>query len=188
MKRIFYPGCRIRRACPEASARLETYLKERYGIPAAGCCKQDYSLLDEPDSTAVLICNNCINDLAKVTANRSHEYVLELIDSDPDFPFPDHSGVTWVLQDCGHGYGSRPVDRTVRSLLKKMRIDYIEQPVSARVPFGMSGPEQERLVKANAASFPQEHVITYCGSCRLWMTQSGKKAVHILELLFPSTD
>ena len=188
MKKIFYPGCRIKRACPVASARLAEYLEERYHIPAAGCCKKDYTYLDEPDTTALLICNNCINDLAKVTANQKHEYVLDLIDRDETFPFPDYQGKRYVLQDCGHGYGDRPVDQTVRSLLQKMNIDYIEQPASSRVPYGMPTAEQEKLVKANAAGFAEEDVITYCGSCRLWMSQSGKRVVHVLELLFGGND
>ena len=185
MKKIFYPGCRIKAACPEASERLAEYLQRKYRIPAVGCCKVDYKELEEPDSTAVLICNNCINDLAGVTANRNHEYALDLIDQDDNFPYPDYEGKRYVLQDCGHGYGERPIDTTVRSLLKKMNIDYIEQPPTARVPYGMSMQEQEKLIKSNAASFPEADVITYCGSCRLWMKQSGKQVVHILELLFP---
>ena len=184
MKKIFYPGCRIRRACPTASALLENYLKTKYQIPAAGCCKEDYPLLEEPDSTALLICNNCINDLEQVTANRNHEYVLDLIDRDETFPFPDYQGKHYVLQDCGHGYGDRPVDQTVRSLLRKMHIDYRELPPAARIPYGMPSQQQKQLVQNNAASFAETDVITYCGSCRLWMNQSGKRAVHILELLF----
>ena len=184
MRKIFFPGCRIKRACPEASKKLADYVKRRYGLDAAGCCKVDYKLLDEPDSTAVLICNHCIYDLDCITDNKNHEYVLEMIDNDSEFEFPDYKGRKFVLQDCGHGYGDRPVDHIVRSLLKKMNVDYIEQEEDARIPFGSSFEEQEAMIRKNAASFDEEDVIVYCGGCRLHMVQNGKKPVHIIELLF----
>ena len=56
-RKIFFPGCRIKKACPEASRRLAEYLKKTYGLTAAGCCKEDFALLNEEGSTAVLICS-----------------------------------------------------------------------------------------------------------------------------------
>lgn len=184
MNRIYFPGCRIKKRYPEASAKLSAYLKETYGLEEAGCCKTDYLLLNQPDTEAVLICNNCIHDLSALTTNTRRTYVLDLIDQDPNFPFPDHSGKTYVLQDCGHGYGDQPADQTVRSLLKKMNITFREQPESARASFGLEGNAKAELIKANCESFPEEDVIVYCAICHLYMNQNGKNPVHILDLLF----
>ncbi len=48
-----------------------------------------------------------------------------------------------------------------------------------------SNPElYQRLYERRTAEMPQDHVVTYCGSCRGSMQAGGKDAVHILDLLF----
>ena len=42
----------------------------------------------------------------------------------------------------------------------------------------------ERVYTRRANDFNQNHIVTYCGSCRGTMQTAGKDAVHILDLLF----
>ena len=45
----------------------------------------------------------------------------------------------------------------------------------------------ERVFTRRAKDFTQDHIITYCGSCRGTMQASGKDAVHLLDLMFKPT-
>ena len=42
----------------------------------------------------------------------------------------------------------------------------------------------EKLYTRRAGDFNQDHILTYCGSCRGTMQTAGKDAVHILDLMF----
>ncbi len=51
-----------------------------------------------------------------------------------------------------------------------------------------SNPElYERVYTRRAGDFNQDHILTYCGSCRGTMQASGKDAVHMLDLIFGKT-
>lgn len=181
--KIYFPGCRIKAACPEASERLAQYMEKRHGLKAAGCCKTDYVKLKQ-DTAAVLICNNCIGDLEKNVSSLNPEFVLEYIDQDPDFPYPDYKGRSFLLQDCGHGYNEHPMDETVRSLMKKMNAEYVEMLPEERVMHGMSSAEHRDLCAANAEKYDMKDTVCYCGRCRLALLNAGKNSMHIIELLF----
>lgn len=45
----------------------------------------------------------------------------------------------------------------------------------------------EKIYTRRAADFNQDHIVTYCGSCRGTMQAAGKDAVHILDLMFGKT-
>ena len=51
-----------------------------------------------------------------------------------------------------------------------------------------SNPElYERVFTRRANDFNQDHILTYCGSCRGTMQAAGKDAVHLLDLIFKDT-
>lgn len=51
-----------------------------------------------------------------------------------------------------------------------------------------SNPELfERVYTRRATDFNQDHILTYCGSCRGTMQTAGKDSIHILDLLFGPT-
>ena len=51
-----------------------------------------------------------------------------------------------------------------------------------------SNPElYERVYTRRAGDFNQDHIVTYCGSCRGTMQAAGKDAVHILDLMYGDT-
>lgn len=50
----------------------------------------------------------------------------QVIDQDPDFPFPDYHGEEMTIQDCWIAFEKRPIQDAVRSLMRKMNIDAVE--------------------------------------------------------------
>ena len=183
MERIFFPGCRVKKNFPKASAKLASYMEEKHGLTADGCCRVNFEKLGR-DGTAVLICNNCSAELKSRGASEGREFVFELIDADPDFPFPDQSGRPYVLLDCAHGYCGRDMGKTVRSLLKKMHIDFRELPPDSKVPDGLTQAEHAAFVRKAMEAVPEEDIITYCGICNLYVNKSGKRSHYLAELLF----
>ena len=129
MAQIFFPSCKAKAAYPAASARLLEYLTDRWGVTAAGCCRVDHPSLTAED-VAVAVCNNCAAILEESSSVGQIRFVWELIDSDPDFPFPDYGGETITVQDCWLAVDRRQVQETVRSLLRKMNLQLAEQPES----------------------------------------------------------
>lgn len=178
MARIFFPGCRIKNRYTAGSEKLAQYMQSRWGLSPVGCCKVDTELLSS-DDTAVLICNNCSFELAKLGKDNPREFVYELIDSDESFPFPDYRGRKVAIQDCAHGYGKYNMDDTVRSLLGKMHIEFETLPI--KVP---AGAEDHMALAVQSASASHREVVTTCGICNLGILKSGRKSNLLLDLLF----
>lgn len=127
MTTIFFPSCKNKAAYPEACERLLAYLKAEEQFDAlAGCCREDRVLLG-PDDTALCICNACMAFCEESSDAGTLISVWEVIDADPGFDFPDHSGESYVLQDCWRAQGRQEVYEAVRSILDKMNIEIIEQ-------------------------------------------------------------
>ncbi len=126
MTRVFFPGCKVKRAYPEASEKLKaSVIEQGWADEVTGCCRVNHQKLTEED-TAVVICNNCSAMIDEDANNKDKITVWELIDSASDFPFPDYDGRTMALQDCGRAYDRPEVHDSIRSILKKMNIDVVE--------------------------------------------------------------
>lgn len=128
MTRVFFPGCKVKAKYPEASERLEKAVMDRgYVDEVTGCCRVNHQKLNS-DDTAVCICVNCMAMIDEDAANEKTVNVWQLIDADPDFPLPDHSGLTVSIQDCGRSYDRDGLHDSVRSLLGKMNVAVVEAP------------------------------------------------------------
>lgn len=119
MAEVFFPSCKILNACPKSSERLAAYIKSKFGVSPIGCCRQNYQKLTLQD-TAIVICNNCAAIMEENAAVGRIVFVWELIDSDPDFVFPDYHGEDITIQDCWRAHDKRNVQNAVRSILRKM--------------------------------------------------------------------
>ena len=183
MKEVYYPGCKIKGGYPETSQRITAYLKKNRHLEPAGCCKQDYGMMEDGD-TAVLICNNCVKDLTANTGEVPIHFVYEIIDEDTQFQYPDRTGEEWIIQDCGHGYQGHNMEGTVRSLLQKMHAAYQELPDERKVKDGMRAQEHISTVQNNEELFRKKHVVTYCGICNRYLLNDGIDAHMLAELLF----
>lgn len=125
MSLVFFPSCKVKTIYANASEKLRKYIQERYGIEPIGCCRVKHQQLT-PDDTAVVVCNNCSAILEESSQVKDIKFVWELIDSDENFPFPDYHGEVMTIQDCWVAFEKRHIQETVRSLLSKMNIQYLE--------------------------------------------------------------
>lgn len=84
-----------------------------------------------------------------------------------------HESVRWILDEMGYGWTE--IERNG----KNTRCCGVGGMVCS------SNTElYERVYTRRANDFNQNHIVTYCGSCRGTMQTAGKDAVHILDLLF----
>ena len=127
MGKIYLPSCKVKAKFAEPSRRLRLYLEEKEQVQTVGCCKVFCSKTG-PEDTAVVICNNCATFMEESSNVSGLEFVWEIIDKDPDFPFPDYHGERMTIQDCWRAYEKRNVQDAVRSLLRKMNIETVELP------------------------------------------------------------
>ena len=125
MSCIFLPSCKVKARYRVQSAKLQAYLEDRRQVRTVGCCKAFCGRISSADS-AVVICNNCAAILEESSAVSKIESVWEIIDSDPDFPFPDFHGEAMTIQDCWRAYEKRDMQNAIRSLCGKMHIAVAE--------------------------------------------------------------
>ncbi len=124
MAYLYFPSCKASEQFPEQSRKAEAYIEKRFGVGPAGCCRPGHKQLG-PDDTAVVVCNNCAAIIEENTPARI-EFLWQVIDSDPEFPFPDLGGERMTVQDCWIAFEKRPVQDAVRSLMRKMNIEIAE--------------------------------------------------------------
>lgn len=74
----------------------------------------------------MVVCNNCAAILGESSQAGEIKFVWEIIDQDPDFVFPDYHGAQMTIQDCWLAVEKRHVQENIRSLLRKMNIQYVE--------------------------------------------------------------
>lgn len=87
-----------------------------------------------------------------------------------------HESVRWILDQLGYRW--EEIERNG----KHTRCCGVGGMVCT------SNPElYERVYTRRANDFNQDHIVTYCGSCRGTMQAAGKDAVHILDLIFGPT-
>ncbi len=94
-------------------------------METVGCCKV-FCERTAPEDTAVIICNNCATIMEESSKVSKIDFVWELIDRDPNFPFPDYHGERMTIQDCWRAYEKRNVQDAIRSLMRKMNIEVVE--------------------------------------------------------------
>ena len=215
MANLYFPGCKVQGDFPAASEKLAAYIQSKRVVTPVGCCRVDHDKLT-PVDTAVVVCNNCANIIAESGDPGQIEFVWEIIDNDPEFPFPDYHGEKMTIQDCWLAVEKRHVQDAIRSLMRKMNIDVVElaenhektrfcgmnlvapcNPSNAKLApkryveegghmFQPIPPEEQAAYfQSYCAQFTTDRVVCYCKSCRGGLLKGGKKALHILELLFP---
>ena len=190
MANLYFPGCKVKGDFPAASEKLAAYIQSKRVVTPVGCCRVDHDKLT-PADTAVVVCNNCANIIAESGDPGQIEFVWEIIDNDPEFPFPDYHGdkmnidVVELAENhektrfCGMNLVA-PCNPSNAKLAPKRYVEeggHMFQPIPPE--------EQAAYFQSYCAQFTTDRVVCYCKSCRGGLLKGGKKALHILELLFP---
>ena len=134
---------------PELSGKIQKYIKERHGIEILRCCVPNHKVAEYeekmpegvfrdnwralqhcadfmPGETVYSLCHNCSNIIEETRPGVNVRSLWELILSDTDFKFSNHSGMKAVIQDCWRSKERSGEQQAVRQLLQKMGIDFIE--------------------------------------------------------------
>lgn len=204
---IYFPSCNFTTASPEAAQRLRGYLAQ--SMPVAGCCRVDKRPLSQAD-TAVYFCQACREVLEARQENRpSTQNLFVYLDGQPDFPWPDYSGLTAHIQDCWRDRAHPEIFDAVRSVLQKMGVQVVElaenragsvfcgnlhfQPQKPEniallaqypdTPLYKLPPEaQAALMAEQVEKYTCPLAVTYCNRCTAGVLAGGGKAVHLVEL------
>ena len=148
---IYIASCVFTSQFPELSLRIQNYVKDRFDLKVVRCCVPRYKIQefedkmpegkyrthwsDLPDSApfsaddeVYSLCHNCNNIIEEMHPGTRVRSLWELLDSDDSFPFPDYRGMKVTIQDCWRSRERLEEQETVRSLLRKMNIEYVEAP------------------------------------------------------------
>ncbi|MBV4417832.1 hypothetical protein KM792_05815 [Clostridium tyrobutyricum] len=146
---IYVASCVFTRENPALSVKIQNYLKKRFRMQIIRCCVPKYKLNEftvqmpewlqqrwrdtpdfksfTPDNKMVYVCHNCSAIFQETMPEIKRVSLWELILSDPEYPFPDYLHEKMTVQDCWRSYDNFSEQKAVRSLLKKMNIDIVEQ-------------------------------------------------------------
>ena len=80
----------------------------------------------QPGDEVWSVCHTCSNIIEEMHPGVAVHSLWELVDADPKFPFPDYSGLKVTVQDCWRSKERTEEQAAVRSLLGKMKIEYVE--------------------------------------------------------------
>lgn len=207
MNEIYFPSCNFTKASPEAAKRIRAYLKQR--MPAAGCCRVD-KLEYAPGITALYFCQACRETLEKrVPETCTPQNLFVYLTEDPDFAWPDYSGLTVTVQDCWRDRHHPEIFAAVRTALEKMHVSVMEMEENRErsvycgtLHFEPKNPDtiallaesedksisrmpqksQITLMKEQVEKFPCQPAVTCCNRCTAGIEMAGGKAVHLMEL------
>ena len=189
----FNPGCAIYLYRPELPDRmldlLRRNLDSRIGLHTT-CCRHNPQL----EEGAILInnCAGCDRRFRSLYRGVRTISYWEVLDSLPRLDLPDRTGLTVSVHDsCGYRHKPQ-VHRAVRNLLRRMHVELRESPFSGTRSvccgdnfYGLVPNEEvERRIQMRAGQLPCQDVVVSCIGCARAMTQAGKRAHYLPDLLF----
>ena len=144
----YISSCMFTRQFPDISKRIRDYILSKYDIECLRCCVPNWAVKEHEENMPCGIlyeewknmpqsevftqedhtwslCPNCINIIDEWRGAHVHS-LWELIDQDESFIFPDYSGLKVTIQDCWRLKERIEVQEAVRSILKKMNIEFVE--------------------------------------------------------------
>lgn len=150
MSREYYvASCLFTARFPKTSLAIQQYIAKQSRIQMVRCCIPNFRIREnaerindggarttwealptsadfQPGDRVYSLCYNCTNILDKQHEGLQLMSLWELIDGDPDFVFPDYSGMKVTVQDCWRSRDRAQEQEAVRHLLEKMNIGYVE--------------------------------------------------------------
>lgn len=148
-RQFYIASCLYTARFPQLSLKVLQYIRQHGGIDIVRCCIPNFRVKPNEErivdlqareawkqltpwgniasgDTVYSICHNCTNIIDEQVEGVNVLSIWELIDRDPDFVFPDYSGLKVTVQDCWRTRERRGEQDAVRSILKKMNIEFTE--------------------------------------------------------------
>ncbi len=214
VKRAFFPGCQLAGLSPDGVMAAYGALRDLFpgqtgillsccGAPARWAGREDlfaasmktlrasWEGLGKPEIVAA--CPACMDMLEEGLPEARTVSLWEVFDqSGLAVPALQGTAVLAPLDPCTAR--NRPgVRDAVRSLLRKAGAELVEPPYSGELAkccgFGglmsEANPELAKTVAGRRAAESPEDYAAYCAMCRDRLASAGKRALHLLDLLFP---
>ncbi|EFL50620.1 4Fe-4S ferredoxin iron-sulfur binding domain protein [Solidesulfovibrio fructosivorans JJ]] len=200
---------------PEAYAFLRQKLSGGVGL-ALGCCgapalwagrdplfeevvvafKAQWEKLGKP--RLITACSSCLSVFQQAAPEIPAVSLWQVMESETGLPetagFSPAAPV--AVHDSCTSRHNEPLQRAVRALLAKRGVTFEELPLSGRYTEccgfgGLAGNAHPQLAKAiterRAAASDKDFLAT-CAMCRDRLSHVGKRAYHLLDVLFPGQD
>jgi Fe-S oxidoreductase len=209
---IFYPGCQLAASSPEHVVEAYKYLIDNIREGAAvmlGCCgapadwagRQDLMLetagtfrrlwREAGNPTFILACSSCASVFERYTPEIPNISLWEVIDR---FGAPNKKtpGKTIAVHDACAARHNSQVQDSVRSIASKLgykitELKYSKENTKCCGYGGLvfyANREQEIAFADNRIGESEEDFLVYCAMCGDLFTERGKRAFHILDLVF----
>lgn len=146
--RYYIASCMFTSRFPELGMKIASYAESK-GLTVIRCCVPGWKVQKyvdrmpegsirerwaafphtaefKPGDEIYVLCANCNNIIEERNTGAKIYSIFELIDEDKDFRFPDFNGETVTLQDCWRWRQYENVQNSVRSLLKKMNMNFVD--------------------------------------------------------------
>ena len=213
-KQVFFPGCQLTASDPGAIERTYKYLCDNLsggtglmlrccGAPAdwsgqidmfgrkIESLERDWISLGRPQIIAA--CPSCIESLRKGLPEADIVSLWSVLSKEID-QFKQSKEITVSLQDPCSARHNHELMTDVRVLLSGMDISFNEPELSGAMTeccgFGglLSNANEPLAAKVSQrrADKLTDDGITYCAMCRDLIAKTGKRCMHMLDIIFPS--
>lgn len=96
---VYYePSCKVKAAHPDASAKIQQYLRE-HDVTVVGCCRPSQKLYKTGD-TVLYNCTSCALIVKEASPQAQSMSLYEYLLQDETFPWHDCKGEHLTVQDC----------------------------------------------------------------------------------------
>ncbi len=214
-KQVFFPGCQLSASAPEALAKAYDHLCKKLkggtGLMLRCCAapadwsgqqnmfkeksksiSKDWESLGKPQIIAA--CPSCLESLGKALPDAEIVSLWSVLSKDLDSIPVQPIGGQFTLQDPCTARHNQDLMNDVRVLLAGKDINFNEPELSGRLTecCGFGGllsnanePLSGKVAERRAAQLSGDGV-TYCSMCRDLLAKTGKRCLHLLDLIFPS--
>ncbi|SOB58010.1 putative Fe-S oxidoreductase [Pseudodesulfovibrio profundus] len=213
---LFFPGCQLPASDPEAVEAAYADLRAKLGSVGLflRCCgapaewsgresltaesldalKSAWETMGKP--IMIVACPTCLKTLraglpdAEITSHWSLLRNLGLPDG------ARGSSTRLAINDPCSARHNAMLREDIRALLEKCGVESVEPELSGELTqccgFGgllsEANPDLARAVTEKRAAVAQEDFVTYCVMCRDRIAGTGKRALHLYDLLYPRED
>ncbi len=201
MAKYYIASCVFTSRFPELSFRIRDYVEKRFGLETVRCCVPKYKLREftekmpegifrerwstapdcapfQTDDEVYSLCHNCNNIIEETHPGIHVRSLWELLDMDGQFPFPDHTGMKTTVQDCWRSRDRKEEQDAVRSLLRKMHIDY-EELSKNRMDTDYCGPSLYRPQPERNPKLAPKHYVNGCEG--KFLPHTEEEQVRLME-------
>ncbi|WP_027720353.1 pyridine nucleotide-disulfide oxidoreductase/dicluster-binding protein [Maridesulfovibrio zosterae] len=213
-KQVFFPGCQLTASDPDAVERTYKHLCGTLGGGTGlmlRCCgspadwsgqidmfgrkieslERDWASLGRPQIIAA--CPSCIESLRKGLPEAEVVSLWSVLSKNID-QFKQSGELTVSLQDPCSARHNHELMTDVRVLLSGMDISFNEPELSGTMTecCGFGGllsnanePLSAKVAQRRADKLADDGM-TYCAMCRDLIAKTGKRCMHMLDIIFPS--